>query len=141
MTKQKIWHVNPRDDHAGAVPAIAERLGIAIPTALLLYLRGYRTPDEASSFLHLKTEILRDPFDLPDMDAACERILAAFDHNEKIVVYGDYDVDGVTSVSLLCLYLREKGADVTSDFRPGEHVWQLWDDLLPEVIDWMLHPR
>ena len=36
--------------------------------------------------------------------------------------------------------LEEKGADVTSDFRPGEHVWQLWDDLLPEVIDWMLHP-
>jgi putative tributyrin esterase len=36
--------------------------------------------------------------------------------------------------------LEAKGADVTSDFRPGEHVWQLWDDLLPEVIDWMLHP-
>lgn len=36
--------------------------------------------------------------------------------------------------------LEAKGADVTADFRPGEHVWQLWDDLLPEVIDWMLHP-
>jgi putative tributyrin esterase len=36
--------------------------------------------------------------------------------------------------------LEAKGADVTSDFRPGEHVWQLWDDLLPEVIEWMLHP-
>ena len=36
--------------------------------------------------------------------------------------------------------LEAKGVDVTSDFRPGEHVWQLWDDLLPEVIDWMLHP-
>ena len=36
--------------------------------------------------------------------------------------------------------LEDKGADATSDFRPGEHVWQLWDDLLPEVIDWMLHP-
>jgi S-formylglutathione hydrolase FrmB len=36
--------------------------------------------------------------------------------------------------------LADAGADVTSDFRPGEHVWQLWDDLLPEVIDWMLHP-
>jgi putative tributyrin esterase len=37
--------------------------------------------------------------------------------------------------------LTKAGADVTSDFRPGEHVWQLWDDLLPEVIDWMLHPE
>jgi len=37
--------------------------------------------------------------------------------------------------------LTEAGADVTSDFRPGEHVWQLWDDLLPEVIDWMLNPK
>ena len=35
--------------------------------------------------------------------------------------------------------LEAKGVDVTSDFRPGEHVWQLWDDLLPEVIDWMQH--
>ncbi len=113
MTKRKTWQVNPRDDHAGSVSAIAERLGIAFPTALLLYQRGYRTPEEASSFLHLKTEILCDPFDLPDMDAACRRILSALDNKEKIVVYGDYDVDGVTSVSLLCLYLKEKGADVT----------------------------
>ena len=36
--------------------------------------------------------------------------------------------------------LADKGADVTADFRPGEHIWQLWDDLLPEVIDWMLEP-
>jgi putative tributyrin esterase len=36
--------------------------------------------------------------------------------------------------------LEKKGADVTSDFRPGEHVWSLWDELLPEVIDWLLHP-
>ena len=36
--------------------------------------------------------------------------------------------------------LEEKGADVTTDFRPGEHVWQLWDDLLPDLIDWMLNP-
>jgi len=113
MTKRKTWQVNPRDDDAGSVSAIAERLGISFPTALLLYLRGYKTPEEASSFLHLKTEILRDPFDLPDMDAACKRILSALQNKEKIVVYGDYDVDGVTSVSLLCLYLKEKGADVT----------------------------
>ncbi len=113
MTKQKIWHVTPRDDHAGAVSAVAERLGISFPTALLLYQRGYRTPDEAASFIHLKTEVLRDPFGLPDMDAACDRILSALHNKEKIVVYGDYDVDGVTSVSLLCLYLKEKGADVT----------------------------
>ena len=36
--------------------------------------------------------------------------------------------------------LEKKGADVTSDFRPGEHVWSLWDGLLPEVIDWLLDP-
>ncbi|MBQ4064710.1 MAG: single-stranded-DNA-specific exonuclease RecJ [Clostridia bacterium] len=113
MTKRKTWHVHSRDDHAGAVSAIAQTLNIAFPTAQLLYLRGYKTPDEASSFLHLKSEILRDPFSLSDMDAACRRILSALENKEKIVIYGDYDVDGVTSVSLLCLYLKEKGADVT----------------------------
>ncbi len=112
MTKRKLWQANTRTDPDGAVTAIAARLGIGFPTALLLWHRGYKTPDEAAAFLHLETEVLRDPFLLPDMVPACERIAAALERKEHIVVYGDYDVDGVTAVSLLTLYLREKGGMV-----------------------------
>jgi len=112
MTKRKLWQAGPRNDPDGAVAAIATALGIHFPTALLLWLRGYQTPEAAAAFLHLETEVLRDPFLLPDMTTACERIAEALNRNEKIVIYGDYDVDGVTSVSLLTLYLREKGGKV-----------------------------
>lgn len=112
MTKRKYWHTGLRDDPDGAVRAIAERLGIGFPTALLLFLRGYQTPEEASAFIHLETEVLRDPFLLPDMMPACARIVEALNKQEAIVVYGDYDVDGVTAVSLLCLFLRQQGANV-----------------------------
>ncbi|MBE6621705.1 MAG: single-stranded-DNA-specific exonuclease RecJ [Ruminococcaceae bacterium] len=112
MIKRKLWHAADRSDPDGAVAAIAARLGVGFPTALLLWHRGYKTPDAAAAFIHLETEILRDPFLLPDMIPACERIVAALDKQEKIVIYGDYDVDGVTAVSLLTLYLREKGGAV-----------------------------
>ncbi len=112
MIRYKEWQIGSRADPDGRIAGMAARLGIRFPTALLLSQRGYGTPEEAASFIRLETEVLRDPFLLPDMDRACDRILTALARKEKIVIYGDYDVDGVTAVSLLCLYLREKGADV-----------------------------
>jgi len=57
---------------------------------------------------------LSDPFELPDMDAAVERILAAITNRERIVIYGDYDVDGVTSSALLQRVLQAAGATVAN---------------------------
>lgn len=92
---------------------IAEKLQLTLPTATLLYNRGYTTPSAARSFLTKETEQFHDPFALPDMDRAVSRILEAVENHEKIVIYGDYDVDGVTSVSSLLLYLRACDADVS----------------------------
>lgn len=92
---------------------IAGKLQLTLPTAYLLYNRGYTTPSAARSFLAKETEQFHDPFALPDMDCAVSRILEAVENHEKIVIYGDYDVDGVTSVSSLLLYLRDCGADVS----------------------------
>ncbi len=113
MLKRKLWQIDSREDGNDAIPAIAAALGIGYPTALLLYQRGCRTPEEASAFLHLDAEALHDPFLLADMAPACQRVARAIREGETITVYGDYDVDGVTSVSLLCLYLKEKGAKVS----------------------------
>ncbi len=80
--------------------------------AILLYNRGYTTPEAARRFLCFEETDLHDPFLLADMQKAVDRILRAVDNGEKIYVYGDYDVDGVTSVSVLYLYLTSLGANV-----------------------------
>ncbi len=116
MKKLNRWaigatHAQMRDNVIAR--EIAEKLQLTLPTATLLYNRGYTTPSAARSFLTKETEQFHDPFALPDMDRAVSRILEAVENHEKIVIYGDYDVDGVTSVSSLLLYLRECEADVS----------------------------
>ena len=95
-----------------AVKAIADDLGVTLPTAQLLVNRGCTTPEEARSFLAKEEEQLHDPFLMKDMDRAVERIVAAIESKERIIIYGDYDVDGVTSTTCLYLYLASRGADV-----------------------------
>ncbi len=91
---------------------IAAALKLTLPTAQLLINRGYLTANDAENFLAKKTEMLHDPFLLCGMDKAVERIISAIQNHEKITIYGDYDVDGVTSVSILYLYLEKCGADI-----------------------------
>jgi len=116
MKKQNRWivHASHADmERNTAACAIAEDLGISLPTAELLYRRGCETPEAARDFLSKKTEQLHDPFLMKDMETAAVRILSAVEDKEKIVIYGDYDVDGVTAVSCLYLYLKELEADVS----------------------------
>ena len=112
MPKEKIWNIGSRNDENGEIQRMAELLGIGFPTACLLYRRGYTTPESASAFIRLEDELFHDPFLLPDMERAVKRVREAIKNGEKITIYGDYDVDGVTSVSLLYLYLTSKGATV-----------------------------
>jgi single-stranded-DNA-specific exonuclease len=89
-------------------------LHLAVPLAQVLINRGYRDADKASQFLNPQLRQLGDPFDLPDMAKAVDRILAAIQNKERIVIYGDYDVDGVTASALLQRVLSAAGATVAS---------------------------
>ena len=120
FTREKIWSVryalgeNIENDPAmqereECVREIAEALGVSPITARLLYIRGYKTKEEAEAFVRNDDAMLHDPFLMKDMDAAVRRIRRAVEEKERIVIYGDYDVDGVTSVSLFYLFLTEKG--------------------------------
>ena len=107
------WKI--REGAAGIDPGvaeIAEKLGILLPTARLLSQRGCADAESARRFISKSTEMLHDPFLMKDMEKAARRILAAVENGERIVIYGDYDVDGVTSVSCLWLYLNSLGAAV-----------------------------
>ncbi len=114
MVKNKEWFIKSySSEYSKVVDEISKKLNIKYLTALLLYNRDYTDADKAESFIKNQNIAFHDPFLLADMDKAVDRIFSALENNEKIVIYGDYDVDGVTSVSILYLYLKGKGADVS----------------------------
>ncbi len=113
IKKTKKWSLHYREGDADAcIEQLGRDMGVTPTMAKLLYTRGYHTADQARAFLHQAETQLHDPFLLCDMEKAIERISLALERGERIAIYGDYDVDGVTSVSLLYLYLCEQGADV-----------------------------
>src|SRR5438067_9828174 len=72
--------------------------------------KGFATSEEVETFLRPRLSSLSHPFLLPNMQAAVERIFAALDRHERIVLFGDYDVDGVTSIALLAEMLSAYGS-------------------------------
>ncbi len=108
---KKLWQLKSYDE--ALAREISEDLGICTNTAALLCLRGIDSTDVAKRFLRKETCSFYNPFLIKDMDRAADRIILAIQKNEKICVYGDYDVDGITSTSLLCLYLESKGISCT----------------------------
>jgi single-stranded-DNA-specific exonuclease len=98
-------------DLAGAA-AVAEALGLHPLAGRVLAARGLADPSAAETFLAARLADLPDPFSMKGMDAAVARIVRALEEGERIALYGDYDVDGVTSTSLLAGFLRACGGDV-----------------------------
>ena len=86
----------PAPTDPAAVQRLVREAGVARFVAEVLLRRGVLSPAEAQRFLDPRLKSLSDPFALPNMDAAVTRIFAALDGGEKIALYGDYDVDGVT---------------------------------------------
>ena len=94
------------------VTAIKAATGLSEPVAALLCRRGIDTPTAAKRFLHPGPEQLIDPYLLPDMNEAVERINQAISGGEKMTVFCDYDADGTTGGAALHLFLESKGANV-----------------------------
>jgi single-stranded-DNA-specific exonuclease len=107
----KKWQVKPPDYTQQQI--LAHELNVSPITAQLLLNRGILTCDEARLFLSSDLNQLHDPFLLPDMDKAVERILFACERKEKVLIHGDYDVDGITSTVLLKSILEKMGAKVS----------------------------
>lgn len=92
--------------------AIAEKWGIPGYAAHLLATRGFESDEEINMMLGIGEPEFFDPFLIKDMDKAVERIERAIDSFENIAVFGDYDVDGVTSAAMVCSFLEMNGANV-----------------------------
>ena len=112
--RKTVWSVlySETEEKKEIIENIAKSNGISEICASLLYNRGYTTPERAESFLNFNDTVMYSPLLLKDVEKAVERIRLAVENREKITIYGDYDVDGVTSVTMLYLYLKKLGADV-----------------------------
>ena len=106
---QDRWILPPYENLNGGAIAWNEICGSEC-IARLLFRKGFQSLDDVQSFLQPRLSSLSDPFLLPQMRTAVVRILAALDSHERIVLFGDYDVDGVTSLALLAEMLRGYGA-------------------------------
>ncbi|SMO34893.1 single-stranded-DNA-specific exonuclease RecJ [Fodinibius sediminis] len=104
--------VYSKPDNEQTVSALQQELGVPEMVAHLLALRGIDSYERAKSYFRPKLKDIHNPFLMKDMEAATERLAKAIRGRERVLVYGDYDVDGTTSVSMLYLFLREFGVSV-----------------------------
>ena len=110
--ERKKWNIKASTTDKTLVNSLADALEISDVLSTLILNRGYSSVEEARSFLTKGAEVIHDPFLLNDMKVGAQRVLDAIDNKEHISIFGDYDVDGVTSVSILYAYLSSFGVNV-----------------------------
>ena len=104
---EKIWNLKKQGGQ-NEVKHLSVALNVNMVIARLLVQRGIKTFDEAKEFFRPRLSDLHDPFLMKDMDKAVERLELAIANKEKVIVYGDYDVDGTTSVALMYSFLKPR---------------------------------
>ena len=102
----KRWVINEPGDQE-TIESLSQSLGVDEVVANLLVQRGIQTFDEAKAFFRPSLDDLHDPFLMKDMDKAVTRLVTALNNQERIMIYGDYDVDGTTSVALVYTFLKK----------------------------------
>ena len=103
----KKWQLNEVNDELA--DKIANEFNISKIVASIIANKGLKDNNEIEVFLHPRRGDFHDPFLMPDMDKAVARIIQAIDNKEKVAIYGDYDVDGITSSTVLHRFLEERG--------------------------------
>ncbi|MBQ6991621.1 MAG: hypothetical protein IJN50_01705 [Clostridia bacterium] len=99
------------DSNINEVERITQEFNVSPLLATILSNRGIIKDEEIKIFLDPTRNDFHDPFLMPDMDKAIARILKAIENKEKVLIYGDYDVDGITSVTVLKKFLAEIGLE------------------------------
>ncbi|RMF68817.1 MAG: single-stranded-DNA-specific exonuclease RecJ, partial [Calditrichaeota bacterium] len=94
-----------------AIQQLAEELSLPPIIAKILFHRGITSLEDARYFFRAGLESLHDPFLMADMPAAVDRIEEAVQKGERILIYGDYDVDGATATAMMLLFLRKLGVE------------------------------
>ncbi len=106
----KEWIFPDKEENAELTSEFCAHFDVPVPVAKVMINRGFDTVEKAEAYLNKSIGCLHDPLEMADMDKAAERIGRAVKNGEKITVYGDYDVDGITSTALMVRYLTGRGA-------------------------------
>jgi len=101
------WQVNEIDNNE--IERIEKNFNISKLVASIIAGKGLKTDEEIEVFLHPRRTDFHNPFLMPDMEKAANRIVEAIKNNEKVAIYGDYDVDGITSSTVLHRFLKDRG--------------------------------
>lgn len=101
------WQVNEIDNNE--IERIEKSFNISKLVASIIAGKGLKTDEEIEVFLHPRRTDFHNPFLMPDMEKAANRIVEAIKNNEKVAIYGDYDVDGITSSTVLHRFLKDRG--------------------------------
>ncbi len=108
----KKWEFYEKDEEA--VRKIQEEFGLSRLLATIIANKGLQTKHEIEVFLNPTRKDFHDPYLMPDMEIAVNRIIQAIKNQEKVIIYGDYDVDGITSITVLKKFLADRGLQVDS---------------------------
>ena len=107
MRMDTNWHIiQLTAEEQAAAERLTKELDISPVAGRLLARRGIKTAAEARAYIRPSLDSLHDPFLMRDMGPAVDRLCRAIDNHERIMVYGDYDVDGTTAVALMYSFLR-----------------------------------
>ncbi|MBD3266559.1 single-stranded-DNA-specific exonuclease RecJ, partial [bacterium] len=106
---KKDWKIHSIENQV--VDALARDTGLSLFLSKMLILRGLTAPRDCHAFLHPTLEALHSPFAFAEMESAVDRILLAVQKNENVLVYGDYDVDGLTATCLILEVLADFGLE------------------------------
>lgn len=110
--RENRWTLAPPPDYA-SVARLAKEINVPEPIARILVLRGIDDYEKAKAYFRPTLDLLHDPMLMDGMERASNRVIEALTNNQRILVFGDYDVDGTNGASMLYLYLKELGADVS----------------------------
>jgi single-stranded-DNA-specific exonuclease len=104
---EKVWNLKKQGDQ-NDVKHLSVELNVNMVIARLLVQRGITTFNDAKSFFRPRLSDLHNPFLMKDMEKAVHRLETAITNQEKVIIYGDYDVDGTTSVALMYIFLKSR---------------------------------
>ena len=117
------------------IKALQDRFALNLVSAKILAGRGVSAPEDAKFYLEGDISFLHNPFLFEDMEMFCDRILQAVEDNEKVRVFGDRDVDGITSTSLLVAELRSMGLDTSYTVPMGDDPYGMTMESVKQAID------
>lgn len=134
----KISVKNFNNEQLNTINDLALETGILSVTAGILYSRGYDTPEKINEFLNPNKSQLHSPYELNDMCKAVERIVLAKQKGETVVIFGDYDADGICATTLLYKALRDFGIEAHTVIPERDNGYGLSETAIDEIVETLL---